>query len=270
MKEKKNCKIVQDLLPNYIEKLTEKETNQYIEEHLKECSECQKMYDSMKVEVNFSQDKNTKKKINILKKYNMKLNIFKSILIVILLIFIFHVARNMIIINTMRNKRKEYKNCDNFSFKYYAYNEEGLLIREFYQKGEKALEITNHNFMFDEASRHVLTVYTDGKKSRALPNFEREWYLNFLMSMCSFIRSEKCNGVDCYKIYSINEDLQYGLLGGFVIYMEKETGLVVRQIGDANDKERTKVVDWEYRFNTVTDDIFIEPDVSEYEHVQQY
>ena len=37
MKEKKDCKIVQDLLPNYIEKLTNEETNNYIEDHLKEC-----------------------------------------------------------------------------------------------------------------------------------------------------------------------------------------------------------------------------------------
>ena len=34
MKEKKECKVVQDLLPNYIEGLTTKETNEFIEEHL--------------------------------------------------------------------------------------------------------------------------------------------------------------------------------------------------------------------------------------------
>ena len=36
----KNCKIVQDLLPNYIEKLTSDETNIFIEKHLKECEDC--------------------------------------------------------------------------------------------------------------------------------------------------------------------------------------------------------------------------------------
>ena len=41
MKEKRDCKIVQDLLPNYIENLTNEETNRFIEEHLKECPECQ-------------------------------------------------------------------------------------------------------------------------------------------------------------------------------------------------------------------------------------
>ena len=40
MKEKRDCKIVQDLLPNYIKGLTNEQTNEYIENHLKECSEC--------------------------------------------------------------------------------------------------------------------------------------------------------------------------------------------------------------------------------------
>ena len=44
MKEKKDCKIVQDLLPNYIENLTNEETNKFIDEHLKECNECQKIF----------------------------------------------------------------------------------------------------------------------------------------------------------------------------------------------------------------------------------
>ena len=47
MKER-DCKIVQDLLPNYIEKLTNEETNKFIEEHLKTCEECKKIYDNMK------------------------------------------------------------------------------------------------------------------------------------------------------------------------------------------------------------------------------
>ena len=33
MKEKRECKLVQDLLPNYIEKVISEETNQYMEEH---------------------------------------------------------------------------------------------------------------------------------------------------------------------------------------------------------------------------------------------
>lgn len=35
MKANNKCKIVQDLLPNYIEKLTSNETSEFINEHLK-------------------------------------------------------------------------------------------------------------------------------------------------------------------------------------------------------------------------------------------
>ena len=33
MKDNKNCKVVLDLLPNYIENLTNDETNNFIKEH---------------------------------------------------------------------------------------------------------------------------------------------------------------------------------------------------------------------------------------------
>lgn len=38
--EKKNCPIVQDLLPLYVEHLTSEQTNAFIEDHIKYCSEC--------------------------------------------------------------------------------------------------------------------------------------------------------------------------------------------------------------------------------------
>lgn len=51
MKEKKDCKIVQDLLPNYIEDLTNEETNYFIDEHINECPECQKILENMQKEI---------------------------------------------------------------------------------------------------------------------------------------------------------------------------------------------------------------------------
>ena len=44
MKNQKQCKIVQDLLPTYIEDLTSEETNQYIEEHIKTVMIVNKLY----------------------------------------------------------------------------------------------------------------------------------------------------------------------------------------------------------------------------------
>ena len=48
---KKDCKIVQDLLPNYVDNLTQKETNDFLEDHLKNCEECSKKLDAMKAEI---------------------------------------------------------------------------------------------------------------------------------------------------------------------------------------------------------------------------
>lgn len=47
----KYCKIVQDLLPNYIENLTDEETNIFIENHIKTCKECEKTLKCMNNEL---------------------------------------------------------------------------------------------------------------------------------------------------------------------------------------------------------------------------
>jgi len=51
MKKEIKCNIVQDLLPNYIEKLTCEDTNKVIEEHLNECEVCKKSYNQMITEI---------------------------------------------------------------------------------------------------------------------------------------------------------------------------------------------------------------------------
>lgn len=45
---KTECSIVRDLLPLYVENMVGTETAQYINEHLKECSECQKEFENAK------------------------------------------------------------------------------------------------------------------------------------------------------------------------------------------------------------------------------
>jgi len=47
MKKELKCSIVQDLLPNYIEKMTSDETNIAIAEHLKTCEGCKEAYEQM-------------------------------------------------------------------------------------------------------------------------------------------------------------------------------------------------------------------------------
>ena len=41
-----SCNIIQDLLPNYIDKISSKETNELVEEHIQECNNCKNVLNS--------------------------------------------------------------------------------------------------------------------------------------------------------------------------------------------------------------------------------
>ncbi len=45
------CKVIQDLLPLYIDGLTSEESNKEIEKHLKTCKECSECRQEMKGEI---------------------------------------------------------------------------------------------------------------------------------------------------------------------------------------------------------------------------
>ena len=67
MSEGLKCEIVKDLLPSYIEKLTNDVTNEAVESHMKECKECKQLLEDMKQgEVKINEEE--KKEINYLKK----------------------------------------------------------------------------------------------------------------------------------------------------------------------------------------------------------
>lgn len=58
MNNKVSCSIVRDLLPNYIDKLTEDETNYIIEDHLSNCTNCKLIYEEMSSEMEDNTYKN--------------------------------------------------------------------------------------------------------------------------------------------------------------------------------------------------------------------
>lgn len=110
MKANNKCKIVQDLLPNYIEKLTSNETSEFINEHLKKCDECNEIYKQMDINLESNIEKSTQREINFFKKYKKRLFLFKLIIISILIIFITITARKMIIIQIYQVKQKKQLN----------------------------------------------------------------------------------------------------------------------------------------------------------------
>lgn len=92
MKDKKFCKIVEDLLPNYMEKMTTEETNRFIEEHVQECQECKNKLNNMNENVELG--KVDDREIDYLKKYrNKKIkSIIFAVLLTIIILFNIYIA----------------------------------------------------------------------------------------------------------------------------------------------------------------------------------
>ena len=108
------CQIIKDLFPSYIDGLTNEDTNKYIEEHIKECEECKEELECMKKELESDTTLKNGKEVKYIKKFSNKMKILKTILLIILLIFVFKVGRNMIIIASLNNKISNYTALTNY------------------------------------------------------------------------------------------------------------------------------------------------------------
>lgn len=92
MENKEKCKIVQDLLPNYIDKLTSEETNSFVEKHLEECKECHEIIENMKKDFEKERNELNKKTIKYAKKYKRKVKHLWFIILLFILLFISIIA----------------------------------------------------------------------------------------------------------------------------------------------------------------------------------
>ena len=122
---KKNCAIVRDLLPNYIENLVSDETKSYIDNHISDCNDCKETLKLMK-ENNNDVEKiinniEEKAEIKLIKKIKTRKLIIKIITIILLIIFLSYAvyfAVRFIPINSVRaksyNKIQELKEMNNY------------------------------------------------------------------------------------------------------------------------------------------------------------
>lgn len=277
MKEKRNCKIVQDLLPNYIENLTNEETNNFIEEHLRECPECQKVLENMQKEIKVNATKRDDREVKYIKKYNKKLKIFKYALLIIILIYVIIVGRRAIIMYSLSEKATESQINDNYYVRLYSYQGDTLTITESYNKGKDYL--TTLTKVVNGSNVQKITYYKKGNEQLFMTESNGEKHIlnsetildghilpvtyvsegglaNLQYALITGIDSTYCNGKECYVIKG----------NSYERYIDKETGLAVRNIEKSN-KEITRkndiVVDYEYKFNAVKDSDIVNPDINE-------
>ena len=115
MKTKKNCKIVQDLLPNYIECLTNEETNSFLNEHLRECEECQNLLEEMKKQFNVRLTGRENRDVEYIKKFENKISHLRLFVIVMLMIVLLETA----VIFAFRYKRMKNELEDRYQLESY-------------------------------------------------------------------------------------------------------------------------------------------------------
>ena len=282
MNENKDCKIVQDLLPNYIKKLTNEETNKYIEEHLNECKECKDVLLEMQKELKISDQKRDRREVKYIKKFSNKMKILKIILLIILIIFGIHIGRNMIIISSLNNKANNYVSSSNYHKETTNFNGDNLMIIDTYYKDGKTVtflrrvtekeinkisvyqsgDITNTYFETGDDKKAQLNQKDAFLVSNIFNYLESNNIFEILIrSVTTNIKTVNCNGKDCYLMTDyFSSDLLTSRNDS--AYIDKETGLIIRMTMSGDSKDT--VTDYTYEFDTVTDDIFIEPDINEY------
>ena len=109
MKKVLKCDIVTDLLPNYIEGLTNENTTLFIKEHINNCESCKERFNNMIQEV--FKNNNEQAEINIFKKYKKKLlySIFKGIALALSVTFFIYLVIVFFRYNTINDLNEKYK-----------------------------------------------------------------------------------------------------------------------------------------------------------------
>lgn len=268
MKEKRDCKIIQDLLPNYIEKLTNEETNKYVEEHLNECSECKQIFENMQKDLKFSNQKRDAREVKYIKKFNKKLKLLRNILIIIVALFIIIVGRKTFIITSLSNKAQKSQDSQNYYMKLESYNSGKMRITEAYYKQEKTLVKIN-SYSQDEGEINKILYKSGEERFSVIDNgetkiykkigdisvrpvaFASEFFLeNLFTAITTNISKVELNGNKCYLIRDGNTEK----------FIDVNTGLAIKIIDNADNI----TVDYKYEFDNVKDSDVARPDTTGY------
>ena len=168
MEKKKLCNIIKDLLPSYVENLTNDETNSFIESHIANCPECKELLENMRKEIEISSPKKEEKNFKYIKRYSKRLKIFRNILLIIALVFILIVARRFIIINDLSNKAKIAESKTNYYIKLECYLNREFIVFEKYNKDKISLTKDKIYYIDNPNSVEEYINYTSDKENLKL------------------------------------------------------------------------------------------------------
>lgn len=285
----RDCKIVQDLLPNYLEKTTSKETNQYIEEHIKQCPKCSKICNVMKEELNISCSLDIEKEVNYMKKFNGKmkrLELWKKIAMVMISILIILLGIVLYRYSIITKIYKLHSKINEITNVYYQAEFEDKVI-EFWRKDniikqvnklknkEEAVTFwrdisTEEGYLIPNTSK----IYAKTPKevpSQNLPwGFAGDWdtfekRIKIAINPTITITIKQYDNKDCYYLRLNGSDF----FNNTEEIYEKDTGLLLFESGHTQysswGEDINCKVKYEYKINVVLDKDVERPNLSEYE-----
>lgn len=307
MIDEKNCKIVQDLLPNYIEKLNNKETDLFVENHLNECVECKKIFENMQNEFKVKINKRDNREVKYIKKYNKKMKAMKIIVMIILFLLLLggicstvHIFKNRKIYFGLYESAYKMAESDNYHIEEYTYNGVDYVKQDMYVMGKKSY---NKLQRYDSENNRIMVLiqYFDGEKTqifiesiddekveKSYQISEQPVMMGNSLDACKIekkdlvfgikdafftrIKEGKINGIDCYKIDYGEKLADLNKFELESVYKDKKTGLTIRSCSGKlviNGNESIMGTnDYTYEFGNVSEDDFILPDISDYTVVE--
>ena len=271
MNEKEDCKIVQDLLPNYIEKLTKDQTNNFVEEHLKKCSKCKQIFENMQKDLNFNNPEIDGREVKYIKKFSKRIKLLKNILIVIVVLFLIIVVRKTIILTSLSNKMESIKDKNNYYVNLQKYSKGNINIIEIYQKNEENFLTTEISYINDKNIVSKSTFYkcgdeqihlidigenkklikeTDNTELTPISFISDNFFINIYFALTRNIDKITLDGKECYMIrYENTEE-----------FIDANTGLPIKKI----DNDTNTTIDIQIEYDKVEDTDIVKPDLTGY------
>lgn len=273
---KNNCKIIQDLLPNYIENLTSKETNEYVESHIEQCKECQKALEIMKKGIENEQKKSFKQ-IDYLKKYKCKMRFFKSILLIIAILIIIFLGVKLYkwcLLLKLFNHNVNYDLGNNYRIIQKDANT-GDVTERLYKDGISFIKFKNNNSAIwaDDSQKYII-IFKD-KKYYIVDNSQPPTGLDNTVSLLSYLMvtdGDSSNSLNIlsyvFTHYISIHTEKYGEHECYVIkvdeskfWVDKDSLFIIRE--DFNGESTETMVET----NILTNEDIKRPDLSKYEKI---
>ncbi len=264
MRESKDCNLIKDLLPTYIDGLTSVETNEFIQNHLQQCKKCKELYENMNANLNEKENSEDQKKIRILKKINHKIRTLQAIIILILIIFLIIIFRKYLILNHIENIA-ENTNYNNYYEKIVETTEKVISRTDYYQNGDNFISIHTKINTDDEVEKYVEYKLNDKEDYISEINGEKMRYegkeLIKPLGQYQFLNKSFLGNIGLALVPGSLEEMTLYRKDCYLLkvenyfnFIDKETGLTIKEININNNS----VINYEYEFNSVTDSKILE------------